>query len=227
MHVEVHKGKLSTFREFTGEYLMIVVSIITALALEQVVQTYHHRHLAEEASKKIESELRANLHELQGSVTHNHDEEAKARKLRDGFLDDLKQGKSDRVALAALDEKNKHPLSLSVNSPSLQREAWDVAIANQSASWIEPARLERYAALYAHIRDVEAISNGGSNRFFDGPQMINVATDLQLGKASAQDVLRMLNQITVAYSSMNGNLENLKADLAKNLAQPEATVAKR
>jgi len=39
MHVEVPKSH--SFKEFAGEYVMIVVSILTALALENGVHRYH------------------------------------------------------------------------------------------------------------------------------------------------------------------------------------------
>jgi hypothetical protein len=48
MHFEVPKAK--SFKEFGGEYLMIVISIATALALEHSVQTWHRRHMAEQAA---------------------------------------------------------------------------------------------------------------------------------------------------------------------------------
>ena len=69
MHVELPKAK--KFKEFGGEYVMIVISIITALGLEHAVQSYHHRHLAHEASVRIEAELRSNLAELDDAITHN------------------------------------------------------------------------------------------------------------------------------------------------------------
>ena len=49
MHFEVPKSK--SLREFGGEYLMIVISIATALGIEHMVQTVHHRHKAEEAAQ--------------------------------------------------------------------------------------------------------------------------------------------------------------------------------
>jgi hypothetical protein len=227
MHVEVPKGKLSTFKEFTGEYLMIVVSIITALALEHTVQTYHHRHLAREASAKIDAELRQDLRELVGSLAHNRAEAGKVLKLRDMFVEALKQGLSDEKAIAMLRAESKHPLDISINSPTLRREAWDVAVANQSASWMEPEQLEHYAAIYAQMRDVDAIANGGSNKFFDGPQLVNVVSDMQVGRGRAQDVLRALNQILFSYGAINGNLKGLEKSFAQELKLDSTTIARK
>src|SRR5205085_2225137 len=109
----------------------------------------------------------------------------------------------------------------------LRREAWEVAIANQSASWIEPERLEHYAAIYAEMRDIEAISNGGSNKFYDGPQMVNVVSDMQVGRARAQDVLRGLNQVLFAYGSTDGNLEILRKTFAQELKLDSTAIARK
>jgi hypothetical protein len=226
MHVEVPKNKLHSFREFAGEYAMIVVSIITALGLEHAVQNWHRRHLAHEATVKIEAELRYNLKEVNNSLEHNRTEQAKTMKVFQAFLDDLKHGASDKDAIARLMENPEH-FNLSVNSPTLRHEAWDVAVANQSASWMEPERLERYAGIYAHMRDNQAIEHGSNNKFFDGPQLMNVGTDLQLGRASAQDVARVLNQIVSAYGSVDGNLELLQADLAKSVKAGDTELAHR
>jgi hypothetical protein len=214
MHVEVPKNKLHSFREFAGEYAMIVVSIITALALEHGVQTWHHRHLAHEASVRIEAELRHNLKDIDDVLAHNRAEQEKTAKLLLGFLGELRQGVPDKVAIAHLME-HKGFLALSIHSPTQRREAWDVAVASQAASWMEPELLERYAGIYAHMRDNQAIEHGSGNKFFNGPQMINVSTDLQLGRASAQDIARILNQMVNAYGSYDGNLELLRADIAR------------
>ena len=69
MHFEVPKSK--KLKEFGGEYVMIVISILTALALEHAVQTIHHKHLAHEAADKIEAELRLNAKDVQTVLAHN------------------------------------------------------------------------------------------------------------------------------------------------------------
>jgi hypothetical protein len=215
MHFELPKAK--KFKEFSGEYVMIVVSIITALGLEHAVQSYHHRHQAHEAAVRIEAELRVDLAELDNSIAHNEKEQKTSEALRREFVEELRSGASDKTAIEHLLEKHKNEISLSVRIPTLRREAWDVAVANQSASWIEPERLEGYAALYARIRDVTAISNGSGNKFLDGPQFVNVFADLQIGRANAQDVLRILSQIEHAYSAEDGNQVGLRAAIAERL----------
>jgi hypothetical protein len=191
--------------------------------LEHAVQSYHHRHLAHEASVRIEAELRSNLAELDDAIAHNQKEEEKTRALRVGFVDDLHAGASDKAAIEHLFKKANNAVSLSVRGPTLRREAWDVAVASQAASWVEPKQLEGYAALYAHIRDIDALANGSANKFFDGPQFVNLFADLQIGRADAQGVLRVLNQMEQAYSAQDGNLIKLRSDIAKRVETPSVT----
>jgi hypothetical protein len=127
MHVELPKAK--KFKEFSGEYVMIVISIVTALGLEHAVQSYHHRHQAHEAAARIEAELRVNLAELDNSIAHNEKEEKTSEALRRGFVEELRSGASDKTAIEHLLEKHRNEISLSVRVPTLRREAWDVAVA--------------------------------------------------------------------------------------------------
>jgi hypothetical protein len=206
---------------------MIVVSIVTALGLEHAVQTYHHRHLAHDASERIEAELRTNQKEIQSVLKHNQEMQRRTEKVRVAFLEEVKRGTPQQAAIDHLLAQDKDALGLSIHSPTLRHEAWDVAVANQAASWIDPAKLERYAALYAHMRDVDAISNGGANRFIDGPQMVNMFSDIQLGKAQARDVLRTLTQMVTSYGAADGNLEHLRDDLEQGFTSRPQAVAQR
>jgi hypothetical protein len=120
-----------------------------------------------------------------------------------------------------------HGIQLAVHGPTLRHEAWDVAVANQAASFIEPEKLERYASLYAHMRDIEAISNGSGNRFYDGASLVAAFTDLDLGTISARDLLHALQQIEWSYNGADGNLQYLRDDLAETFGSKTATTAQR
>lgn len=213
MHVELPKAK--KFREFGGEYVMIVISIVTALALEHGVQTYHHRHLAQEASERIEAELRENQRHVESVLKHNQDMQKRVEKLREGLLDDIRKGVPEKAALERMMAADPRALSLSIQAPTLRHEAWDVAVANQAAGFIPSEKLERYAALYAHMRDVEGISNGTGNRFVDNAEMVALFSDLEIGEARARDLLRVLQQMAMSYGGTDSNLINLRDDFAK------------
>jgi hypothetical protein len=66
--MDIHKPKpFHDWREFLKEYGIIVLGVLTALGLEQVVENYHDRHLANEARTDIQAELRADLQQLIGN----------------------------------------------------------------------------------------------------------------------------------------------------------------
>jgi hypothetical protein len=216
MHFEVPKAH--TFKEFGGEYLMIVISIITALALEHGVQTLHHRHLAHEASVRIDAEMQANVRELDAVLAHNAAELTKLDAVRKQLLDGIQAKTGSQALLDQLELKNK--LGLSVLTPALRREAWEVAVASQAVSWMTQQDLERYSSVYAGMRDIQAISASGSNNFLNGAAMLDTMSNLRMGDGDPKAIYRMLTQMVSAYGSIDGNLKTLRNELVK--AEPAA-----
>ncbi len=212
MHFEVPKAK--TLKEFGGEYLMIVISIATALALEHGVQTLHHRHLAHEAAVKIDAEIQVNVLELDKALNHNNDQLKKMQAAREQLLAGIKDKADDHILVTQL--MQQHKLGLSMMTPSLRREAWEVAVASQAVSWMPQQQLERYSGIYASMRDVHSISNGGSNNFLNGAAMLNTFSDIQMGEGDPKAVYRTLTQMISAYSNTDGNLQELRDKLAKS-----------
>jgi len=221
MHFEVPKAK--TFKEFGGEYLMIVISILTALALEQVVQTVHHRHLADEATQKIEAELRTNRKELAEVLEHNEGDVRRIQKTGQELLQAILNKTSDDVLMRRFHAEWKPSVVLAIKVPTLRREAWEAALANQAVTWMPSEKVERYASAYANIRDVQLLSTGGSIGFLDGPRMRDTMSDVQMGTATPRDMFRLLNQMLSAYSSIDGNLDGLQTVLGKAVGAGPAT----
>lgn len=60
MHVHLPKVPHS-WREFLKEYAIIVLGVLTALGLEQAVESIHERRLAREAEEAIQQEMRENI----------------------------------------------------------------------------------------------------------------------------------------------------------------------
>lgn len=60
MHIHLPKIPHS-WREFFKEYAIIVLGVLTALALEQGVESIHERHLAHEAREAIDQEMQADI----------------------------------------------------------------------------------------------------------------------------------------------------------------------
>lgn len=219
MHFEVPKAK--TLKEFGGEYLMIVVSIATALALEHGVQTLHHRHQAHEAAVKIDAEIEVNVHELDVALKHNDEQLKKTQLAREQLLAGIKDKVDGPTLIKQMAQQ--HRLGLSIMSPSLRREAWEVAVASQAVSWMPQQQLERYSGIYANMRDVQSISASGSNNFLDGAAMLNTISDIQMGDGDPKALYRMLSQMISAYSSTDGNLQELRDNLAKSAKEAPHT----
>lgn len=183
MHFEVPKVKMHSLREFLQHYLMIVLSILTALGLEQWIERAHHRHAAEYASTQIDSELDTMLHDIQAAVQTDEKKLAPLIAIDKAIRDDVQKGLPDA-------EVNKHirqlngGFRLSINWPAFNTQAWDVAVAvaNQSATWIEVARLHRYTAAYAAVRDAASWTTHNATVALDAPRMINLQTRIGLGK---------------------------------------------
>jgi hypothetical protein len=219
MHFEVPKSK--KLKEFGGEYVMIVISILTALALEHIAQAIHHKELAHEASVKIEAELRLNVEELNEVLAHNEKDLKEVKRVRAELVQGIRDKVSDDVLMARFKTDWKAGVILSINTPTLRHEAWDAAVANQAVTWMPDEQLQRYVTAYAGIRDIQALSITGGTYFIDGPRMLNTLSDLETGEATPRDMLRILSQVRSGYSSVDGNLQNL----LKNLPKAGAVVA--
>ena len=219
MHFEVPKSK--KLKEFGGEYVMIVISILTALALEHAVQTIHHKHLAHEAAEKIEAELRLNAKEVQNVLTHNEGNLKEVERVRAELLKGMRDKVADDALLAHFKTDWKGGITLGIQLPTLRHEAWDAAVANQAVTWMPDEQLQRYVTAYANMRDTQAVTGPGSANFLDGPRMMDMLSDLDTGIATPHQMLRTLTQIRSAYGSVDGNLDGL----LKSLPKADAAVA--
>lgn len=181
MHFEVPKLKMHSVREFLQHYLMIVLSILTALGLEQWIEHVHHRHAAEYASVQIDSELDTMLQDIQKAIDTDQHKLAPLVALGQAISADVTKGMPDA-------DINKHirqlsgDFKLSINWPAFNTQAWDVAVANQSATWIDVGNLHRYAAAYASVRDAASWTTHNATVALDAPRMVDLQTRIHLGK---------------------------------------------
>jgi hypothetical protein len=219
MHFEVPKAK--SIREFAGEYVMIVISIATALALEHTVQTVHHHRLAEEAAHSMQQELRATVAELDVSVQDNQKEIERLSKLRKALQDDIEQKLPERQTMEHMKQMSNHKLDINLHLPSVKHEAWDVAVASQAASWMAPAELQRYSSAYAAIHDSKQLVETGVN-FMAGTQFTKALSDLQISAVSPRDMHYILTSLLISHRQVNSSIVDLRASLLKALPPQEA-----
>ena len=74
MQVEHPHAPPASLREFIRQYAMIVLSILTALALERAVIDLHDRGAARDSRVRIEAEIAGNLAELKTRAGAQHDQ---------------------------------------------------------------------------------------------------------------------------------------------------------
>ena len=171
------------------------------------------------------AELRHNLAETRESLQKNDATLQSVGKLDAMLIADLKGGLSPAVINQHI-RSQEHGFQLNLNWPGLPSSAWDVAVANQSVSWIEPANLKKYSTAYAAQRETDAWVQHDSVLMLDVPRVINFRTDLDMGRdVDPQAFLYTVQQMKVTITSMKNNLQELEKHLAD--AVPDETQGSR
>lgn len=202
-----------SLRRFAGEYVMIVVSIVTALAFENGVRYLHQTREAQEAARNLDAEIAVNIAEVHEVVLENEAEIKRLRHLRDVLLTDIRAGVTDREALNHTMQESKMRFDISFSTPSLQREAWDVAVANQALSNMPQDQLQRYARVYAAMRDMQTLFQATTNSFADLPRLSDTMSNLELKDITPNELYRALTQMSFVHESNLNNLRRLEKQL--------------
>ncbi len=208
MHFEIPKVRMHSFREFTKHYLMIVLSILTALGLEQWIETTHHRHAAESSSSQIRAELRETLDGIHSSLQANTQKIEPLKSLYGIVADDVRKGLSNELINQHI-QAHKEDFILSISWPTFSTQAWDVAVANQSATWIDTNALRRYSTAYAAQREVSSWIAHDATLALNGPRMVDMRTRIRLGKdVDPLDFLGIVQQMINTSSEASNHLED-------------------
>jgi hypothetical protein len=209
MHIEPLNIRLASFKDFAKHYLMIVLSILTALGLEAWIEHTHHAHAAATASAQIEAEIRQNLADIDTDIAHDSKRMQSLEKLRD-------QLQADVESHATMDTIQQHVHQLAPDGiyldwrwPNLRQEAWNVAVANQSAGWIDATRLHNYSAVYAAQDAMTRLIMMDAPSIYDGPRMQNTLLDVRTGDYEPRDLLHVVNQMCGVASEATHGLQAL------------------
>jgi hypothetical protein len=215
MHFEIPKLRIHGFKDFAKHYLMIVLSILTALGLEAWIEHAHHTHAAALASHQIEAELQANLDGVRHSYQRNQQRLVALRQLDDAIAKDIRDGKAD-VAINQHIQALKGGFGLSLDWPIFANQAWDVAVANQSAAWMDSAALSRYSAAYSKQRDAASWMTHDSTLFLDAPRMATLRTRIDLGRdVDPIEFLSVLRQMIITSSETQSHLQQVQSQLGQ------------
>ncbi len=225
MHLELPKVRLESLKDFAKHYLMIVLSILTALGLEAWIEHLHHAESARVAVERMSRELHDNLDSIEKSLARNRTNLARLHQLEQQVRADIAAGKTDAQINADIRE-HRELFALNLNFPSQATDAWDVAVANQSAGWIEAPELQRYSAAYSADRELTSWIQHDAVLLFNGPRLVDFLSDLQLGNPVVpRDFLYELRQMTTTIGATQGELSSVRDELRKDLGMPPATKA--
>lgn len=218
MHVEPPSGPLMSLKEFGLHYLMIVLSILTALGLEELLTMRHHAEAGHAARAAIEHELLSNLADLREAKTSNAERRVIAQAMGDELSAAIRKGETTATLQKKIAEdyfpKLKRSIGLMV--PVQAHQAWDVAVANQSAGFIEPEHLRAYSAAYALEHDALQGANSGM-LMLDGPHMVEIETEIELGTIDPKRFLTLVRQVSSLNSVGLANLTGAEEELVKIL----------
>jgi hypothetical protein len=224
MHLELPKTPLQSLKDFLKHYLMIVLSILTALGLEAWIEHIHHKHAAEVASAQIEAEIRGNLEEVRKDLALDSHQEEVLSKMQDMLENDLKSN----VPKAVMQQHIKDRASdfiLDVRWPALRQEAWDMAVANQSASWIDEKRMYRFSAVYAEQRRSD-LSIASNIQLINGPEILDAVVDVHTGNVEPVEFLHMVVQIETMQHTARNALSRLQQKLQDALSAQGSSQSK-
>ena len=141
MHVEPLEKLPRSVRDFLSHYSMIVLSILTALALEQVALRLEHRHEGTRAREEIEQEIASNRKAVDAALASTRVNADEWRVLLARTIGDVRAGQSTDDSLVATlrDAIQKFRDAL----PPLKTTAWDAAISDHSVNYLAHEDLVR------------------------------------------------------------------------------------
>ncbi len=222
MHFEPPQTRLDSLKEFAKHYFMIVLSILTALALEQAIERTHYSHMAAEAKKQIIEELSANQKEVHEAKAGNMQRYLQLKDASASIITDLHNKMPLAQLRTKIQEIVKQNLLNGYMIPTLRHESWDVAVANQAASHLDPATLLAFSTTYAVQRESATIASQDRASLLAGSHLIDVATDIELDRVDPTEFVRVLRQMMATIGSVQANLDSIEKQIKSVVTDPVA-----
>ncbi len=216
MHVEPPKAHLMSLSEFGLHYVMILLSILTAIGLEEGLRTYHDHEAAHTAQQTIERELLSNLSDLRDAMKLNHDRLDILQKLGNDLAEDIRHSQNAEALKKKLVEEYIPKLTIGLMLPSQSHQAWDVAVSSQAAVHIPRDKLEAYTAAYT----IEHDALGGANSamlLLDAPRVVDFQADAEIGFADPKRFLEVLREAKAINAVGLSNLTTAEQEMVKVL----------
>jgi len=225
MHVEPLEKLPRSVREFLSHYSMIVLSILTALALEQVALRLEHRHEGTRAREEIEQEIASNRKAVDAALASTRANADEWRVLLARTIGDVRAGQSTDDSLVATlrDAIQKFRDAL----PPLKTTAWDAAISDHSVNYLAHEDLVRYSELYAAQR-MFSQAMWDSIRDSAAHDLAQISLAIALGKPDARATVATLNSRMVTIGILESQLaqvDQILHEAGTTAEQPAASAA--
>lgn len=218
MHLELPKVSLDSFKEATKHYLMIVLSILTALGLEAWIERSHHEHAAAAAVAAMQAELRQNLKDTDEILAKNIATLHGIEKLDKTLMADFASN-ADTATINQHIHDLRDTFKLNLDAPNLPSTAWEVAVANQSATWIKAEELKKFSAAYAEQRNMSAWLQHMATGI-NVPEFVNFYSELQWGRPVDPRTFHLsVRQAESALSNLIGNLQPVRKSIAEAVGE--------
>jgi hypothetical protein len=219
MHVEPLEKLPRSVREFLSHYAMIVLSILTALALEQAVLGIEHHHQGERARHEIEQEIEANRQGVHESLVATRGYAKAWEEMLARTVAQVHGGQSTNESLlATIEEARRH---FGDSMPALKTAAWDAALSDHAVDYLQHEEVTRFADLYAFQRFFsqalwDTLRDNLSHSLSD------VSLPQLLGKADPVATITMLNTRVRTLRIMESQLAQMEQAMgvALNAAAP-------
>jgi hypothetical protein len=206
MQVDTPDHPPTSLRGFVQQYAMIVLSILTALALEQGVVSLHNAATARASRARIEAEIARFVVDLKESAQKNTARLKKVNGVLDILDAKLKDGQVDDATVKTLAQQAMDHLG--INLPSYQRDAWDAAIADQSVTHLDSDDLRRFSEIYADalisIDEMKLLLTGEYVR-----RLSDAKLGFRIGKLGGHDLAEALTLDALAGQDILDHQEKL------------------
>ena len=218
MHLEPLEKLPRSVREFLSHYAMIVVSILTALALEQVAMSIDHRHEGARAREEIEQEIASNRKAVDGALASTRVNAQEWKALLVHTIADVRAGQSTDESLVATlrDATQKFRDAL----PPLKTTAWDAAISDHSVNYIAHEDLVRYSELYASQRMFSQAMWDGI-RDSAARDLAQISLAIELGNPDGRATVATLNSRMITIGILESQLTQVSQMLHEASPAPE------
>ena len=219
---DIRRIQVHSLKEFLKEFMMIVIGILTAIAIEHQYTQSHKRHQAHQAAEQVRAEMQANLQQVRESIAAN-DQGAKAfRALEEKLLPLARQGRDKAALQAALAEVMEGHFSIGFSAVEPAQDAWDAAVSSQLVSVMPREELQRFSRIYARQRalanHIVAVQQGMRTGLW--VRWNSMVTDLELGQAQPVELLKVVREHVGGLEALNRKLQAYEKTMAEGVAAP-------